>query len=217
MTGPPTGTVTFLFTDIEGSTRLWERNPRAMQDALARHDELLRTTIEARDGYVFKTVGDAFCTAFGTATDAAEAALACQLALLEEGWAEEVGAIRVRMALHTGAVEERDGDYFGPPLNRVARLLSAGHGGQVLLSHAAQELTQDDLPEGASLKDLGERRLKDLFRPERIFQLLSPDLPTSFPPLNTLDARINNLPAQPTPLIGRGRELGEVGENSPPA
>jgi class 3 adenylate cyclase len=169
MSIPPTGTVTFMFTDIEGSTRLWQRNPRAMQEALARHDELLRTTIEARDGYVFKTVGDAFCAAFGTATDAAEAALACQLALLEEGWAEEVGAIRVRMALHAGAAEERDGDYFGPPVNRVARLLSAGHGGQVLLSHAVQELTRDDLPQGASLRDLGERRLKDLFRPERVF------------------------------------------------
>jgi predicted ATPase/class 3 adenylate cyclase len=210
MSIPPTGTVTFMFTDIEGSTRLWQRNPRAMQEALARHDELLRTTIEARDGYVFKTVGDAFCAAFGTATDAAEAALACQLALLEEGWAEEVGAIRVRMALHAGAAEERDGDYFGPPVNRVARLLSAGHGGQVLLSHAAKELTQDDLPDGASLKDLGERRLKDLFRPERVFQLISPELPTTFPPLKTLDARINNLPAQPTPLVGRERELGEV-------
>jgi predicted ATPase/class 3 adenylate cyclase len=210
MSVPPTGTVTFLFTDIEGSTRMWERNPRAMQEALARHDELLRTIIEARDGYVFKTVGDAFCAAFGTAADAAEAALAVQLALLEEGWAEEVGGIRVRMALHAGAAEERDGDYFGPAVNRVARLLSAGHGGQVLLSHAAQQLTRDDLPDGASLKDLGERRLKDLFRPERVFQLLSPELPTSFPPLKTLDARINNLPAQPTPLVGRERELGEV-------
>src|SRR5215216_1032402 len=210
MSVPPTGTVTFLFTDIEGSTRLWESNSQAMQEALARHDELLRAAIEARGGYVFKTVGDAFCAAFGTATDATEAALACQLALLEENWTEEVGAIRVRMALHAGAAEERDGDYFGPPVNRVARLLSAGHGGQVLLSNAAQELTRDDLPGGATLRDLGERRLKDLFRPERVFQVLSPKLPTSFPPLKTLDVRINNLPAQPTPLIGRERELGEV-------
>jgi predicted ATPase/class 3 adenylate cyclase len=210
MSIPPTGTVTFMFTDIEGSTRLWERNPQAMQEALARHDELLRSAIEARNGYVFKTMGDAFCTAFGTATDAAEAALAGQRALLEEGWAEEIGAIRVRMALHTGAAEERNGDYFGPSLNRVARLLSAGHGGQVLLSHAAQELARDDLPEGTTLRDLGERRLKDLLTPERIFQLLSPQLPSSFPPLNTLDARVNNLPAQPTPLIGRERELDEV-------
>jgi predicted ATPase/class 3 adenylate cyclase len=210
MTGPPTGTVTFLFTDIEGSTRLWESNTQAMQEALARHDELLRAAIEAYGGNVFKTVGDAFCAAFGTATDATEAALAGQRALFEEGWAEEVGAIKVRMALHSGAAEERDGDYFGPPVNRVARLLSAGHGGQVLLSHVAQELTQDDLPKGTQLRDLGERRLKDLFRPERVFQLIAPDLPTSFPPLKTLDARINNLPAQPTPLVGRERELGEV-------
>ena len=129
MTGPPTGTVTFLFTDIEGSTRLWESNTQAMQEALARHDELLRTAIEERGGYVFKTVGDAFCAAFGTATDATEAALAAQRALLEEGWAEEVGAIKVRMALHSGAAEERDGDYFGPPVNRGARLLATGWGG----------------------------------------------------------------------------------------
>jgi hypothetical protein len=114
------------------------------------------------------------------------------------------------MALHTGASEERDSDYFGPPVNRVARLLSAGHGGQVLLSQAAQELTRDDLPEGASLRDLGERRLKDLFRPERVFQLLSPELPASFPPLKTLDERINNLPTQPTPLVGREKELSEI-------
>jgi class 3 adenylate cyclase len=121
---------------------------------------------------VFKTVGDAFCAAFGSATDALEAALAVQRGLVEEGWAEEVGAISVRMALHSGEAEERGGDYFGPPLNRVARLLSAGHGGQILLSHAAQELTRDDLPEGASLRDLGEGRLKDLFTPERVFQLV---------------------------------------------
>src|SRR5215212_5563072 len=210
MTGPPTGTVTFLFTDIEGSARLWERNSQEMQEALARHDELLRTAIEARDGYVFKTVGDAFCAAFGTATDAAEAALACQLALLEEGWAEEVGAIRVRMALHTGAAEERDGDYFGPPVNRVARLMSAGHGGQVLLSLATQELVRDQLPVGTSLMDLGERHLKDLFRPERVFQLLAPELPSEFPPLRTLDAYRNNLPLQPTPLVGREKEVAEV-------
>jgi predicted ATPase/class 3 adenylate cyclase len=210
MTVPPTGTVTFLFTDIEGSTSLWEHDAPTMQEALARHDEILQNTIEDRGGYVFKTVGDAFCAAFDTATVATEAALAAQRALLEEGWADEIGAIRVRMALHAGAAEERGGDYFGPPVNRVARLLSAGHGGQILLSHTTQELTRDDLPEGASLRDLGQRRLKDLFRPERVFQLLSPDLPTSFPPLKTLDARINNLPTQLTSLVGREKELSEI-------
>jgi predicted ATPase/class 3 adenylate cyclase len=209
MNGPPTGTVTFLFTDIEGSTRMWERSPKAMSEALARHDEILRSTIEGHGGYVFKTVGDAFCCAFPTATDALEAALEAQRGLLarESG---ETGPLRVRMALHTWAAQERDGDYFGPPVNRVARLLSAGHGGQVLLSLAVQELVRDDLPDGAALKDLGERRLKDLFRLERVFQLTAPGLLVGFPPLKTLDARANNLPTQPTPLVGREKELAEI-------
>ena len=116
-TSPPTGTLTFLFTDIEGSTKLWETNPAAMQPALARHDEILRGAIEGRGGYVFKTLGDAFCAAFPTASDALEAALETQRRLLSEEW-QETGPLRVRMALHTGAAEERDGDYFGPPVNR---------------------------------------------------------------------------------------------------
>ncbi len=206
----PTGTVTFLFTDIQGSTKLWERNPSAMSGALARHDEILQGAIEDHGGFVFKTVGDAFCAAFATAPDGLEAALEAQRALLTEEWSEAVGTLKVRMALHTGAAEERGGDYFGPPLNRVARLLSAGQGGQILLSLATQELVRDNLPDGADLRDLGERRLKDLFRPERVFQLVGPDLPASFPPLKTLDARANNLPAQPTPLVGREKELGEI-------
>src|SRR5215210_1107295 len=130
---PPTGTVTFLFTDIESSTAMWERDPIRMQSALARHDEIMRTSVESSGGYIFKTIGDAFCAAFTTARDALEATLAAQRALFVEKWNENT-IVRVRMALHTGATEERDGDYFGPPVNRVARLLSAGHGGQVLLS-----------------------------------------------------------------------------------
>ena len=210
MAGPPTGTVTFLFTDIEGSTKLWEGSPEAMRVALVRHDEILRETIETRGGYVFKTVGDAFCTVFPTAHDALEAALTSQRVLLSEEWSEEVGSLRVRMALHTGTAEVRDGDYFGPPLNRVDRLLSAGHGGQILLSLATQELVRDQLPEETALRDLGERRLKDLFRPERVFQLNTPNLPSEFPPLRTLEGRPNNLPLQPTPLVGREREVAEV-------
>ncbi|MDQ4127773.1 MAG: tetratricopeptide repeat protein, partial [Actinomycetota bacterium] len=206
-----TGTVTFLFTDVEGSTKLWERTSGAMSKAIARHDEILRNTMESHGGYVFKTVGDAFCVAFHAAPDALEAALAAQRALLSEAW-EEIGSLRVRMALHTGAAEERGGDYFGPPVNRVARLLSAGHGGQLLLSSATQELVRDDLPEATQLRDLGERRLKDLFRPERIFQAVSGGLPFTFPPLRTLDARLNNLPTQPTPLVGRERELKEASD-----
>src|SRR5213592_4262067 len=131
----PKGTVTFLFTDIEGSTRLWEQHPRAMQVALARHDTLLREAIEDHGGYVFKTVGDAFCAAFSTAPEALSAALAAQRALRAADWGA-VDTIRARMALHTGVAEVRDGDYFGLPLNRVARLLSTGYGGQVLLSLA---------------------------------------------------------------------------------
>jgi class 3 adenylate cyclase len=165
---PPTGTITFLFTDIESSTKMWERSSHAMHRALSGHDEILRETIEKRRGYVFKTVGDAFCCAFLTTPDALEAALEAQRALLGEEW-EGTGPLRVRMALHTGAAEERDGDYFGPPVNRVARLLSAAHGGQVLLSLPAQELVRDQLPVGTTLRDLGEYRLKDLFRPERVF------------------------------------------------
>jgi predicted ATPase/class 3 adenylate cyclase len=206
---PPTGTVTFLFTDIEGSTRMWERSPQAMQAALARHDEILRGATEQHGGYIFKTVGDAFCCAFPTAPDALEAALDGQWLLLKERWGESI-PLRVRMALHMGAAEERDGDYFGPPVNRVARLLSAGHGGQVLLSLPTQELVRDQLPVGTSLMDLGERHLKDLFRPERVFQLLATGLPSEFPPLRTLEAYRNNLPLQPTPLIGREKEVAEV-------
>jgi predicted ATPase/class 3 adenylate cyclase len=211
VTSPPTGTVTFLFTDIEGSTKLWEHDAQVMQAALARHDEILRDAIEERGGYVFKTIGDAFCAAFPTAPEALEAALESQRGLVSsEG--EQIGPLRVRMALHTGAAEERDGDYFGPPVNRVARLLSAAHGGQVLLSLATQELVRDASPVDARLEDLGERRLKDLFRPERVFQITTPDLPSEFPPLRTLESLRNNLPLQPTPLVGREREVEEVCE-----
>src|SRR5919107_2062652 len=205
----PTGTVTFLFTDVEGSTKLWERYPEAMRATMARHDEVLRGVMESSGGFVFKTIGDAFCVAFSSASHALEAALTAQRALLSKE-REKTGPLRVRMALHTGLADERGGDYFGPPVNRIARLLSAGHGGQIFLSSVTKELVRDALPEGTKLRDLGERRLKDLFRPERVFQLITPELPTSFPPLKTLDARINNLPAQPTPLVGRERELKEV-------
>jgi predicted ATPase/class 3 adenylate cyclase len=198
-----------MFTDVEGSTKLWENHPEVMQTALVRHDEILRGATEQHGGYVFKTVGDAFCCAFPTAPDALEAALDAQRLLRKERWAES-GPLKVRMALHMGAAEERDGDYFGPPVNRVARLLSAAHGGQVLLSLPTHEMVRDQLPAGVSLRDLGEHHLKDLFRPERVSQLVSPDVPSEFPPLRTLDAYRNNLPLQPSPLIGREKEVSEV-------
>jgi predicted ATPase/class 3 adenylate cyclase len=210
MADPPTGTVTFLFTDIEGSTKLWEKSPRGMQVALIRHDAVLWEAIERHGGFVFKTVGDAFCAAFPTALGALEAALAAQRGLFSEAWGAEIGTLRARMALHTGATHERDGDYFGPPVNRVARLLSAGHGGQILLSSSTQELVRDHLPAATHLRYLGEKRLKDLSRPERIFQLTTPALPSEFPPLKTLESHTNNLPLQATPLVGREREVEAV-------
>jgi len=211
MTQLPTGTVTFLFTDIEGSTRLWELDSEAMSRALSRHDELLRNAVEVHGGVVFKTVGDAFHAAFPTAPEAVEAALDAQQTLLSAPW-EETGPLKVRMALRTGTAEERGGDYFGPTINRTARLLSAGHGGQVLVSLSTRELVHDQLPPGAVMRDLGERRLRDLSGSEHIFQLTAPGLPTSFPPLGTLDVRQNNLPVQPTPLLGREREVARVAD-----
>jgi len=209
MPGLPSGTVTFLFTDIEGSTRLWDEQPKSMGSALARHDELLRAAIEDHDGYVFKTIGDAFCAAFHTAPSALNAGLQAQISLLSEPWPDAI-KVRVRMAIHTGAAELRDSDYFGPPLNRIARLLSTGHGGQMLLSLATEELVRDSLPNRVSLLDLGEHRLRDLSRPESVFQLLHPDLSNEFPALKSLDRFPNNLPRQLTSFIGREREIAEV-------
>jgi predicted ATPase/class 3 adenylate cyclase len=201
----PTGTLAFLFTDIVASTLLWERQPQAMERALLRHDVLLRQAIEAYGGQIFKSAGDAFYAVFTTAAAALDAALAIQRSLAAENWGP-IGALQVRTAIHVGAAQQRDGDYFGPPLNRVARLLDAGHGGQILLSRSAQELVHDQLPPGVGLWELGEHRLKDLGRPEQIFQAVTADLPAEFPPLRTLDAYRHNLPAQTTPLIGREAE-----------
>ncbi len=188
---------------------LWEAHPELMSTSLSRHDELMRRAVGDASGYVFKTIGDAFCAAFATAPDAVAAVLAAQLAFQAEPWPEET-PIKVRTALHTGAVEGRDDDYFGPPLNRVARLMAAGHGGQALLSSATQELIRDSLPDGCSLKPLGEHRLKDLGRPETVFQLCHPGLHPDFPPLRSLDSLPNNLPQQVTSFIGREKEVTEV-------
>src|SRR5215212_7239201 len=182
----PRGTVTFLFTDIEGSTLLWERDRSAMAQAVARHIALLDTAIQAHGGIHFKTVGDAVQAAFPTAPQAVAAALDAQRALLAEDWGP-IGPLTVRMALHAGeAVPDTRGDYLAAPLNRLSRLLSTGYVGQILLSQTVQQLTRGALPSGAAFRDLGEHRLRDLLEPEHVYQLLHPDLPDQFPPLKTL-------------------------------
>jgi class 3 adenylate cyclase len=168
--GPPSGTVTLLFTDVEGSTRLWDAERDAMAAALRRHDEVLREAIEQAGGYVFKTVGDAFCAAFPVARAGLDAALTAQQNLAAQSWPTS-RPIVVRMGLHAGVCEERDGDYFGPAVNRTARLLAVASGGQVLVSGVAAELLSDEMPEGVGLRELGTRQLKDLTRPERIYQV----------------------------------------------
>jgi predicted ATPase/class 3 adenylate cyclase len=208
----PNGTVTFLFTDIEGSTIRWERYPEEMRLALARHDELMREGLEAQGGVIFKTVGDAFYAAFATAGAAVSAAAALQRAFHAEPWNADVGPLRIRMAVHTGEAERRGQDYFGQPLNRIARTLSAAHGGQILLSLTSAGLVRDMLPPGISLQDLGEHRLKDIQHHERIFQLVINDIHANFPPLKTLDLHPNNLPTQLTPFIGRRKDLEALGK-----
>jgi predicted ATPase/class 3 adenylate cyclase len=209
--GPfPSGTVTFLFTDIEGSTRLWQEKTDAMSIAHARHNEILRTAIESNRGYVFQIIGDAFCAAFHTAGDALRAAARSQMELFHENWGEAV--IKVRMGIHTGEAELQErGDYRGfLTMSRLQRLMSAAHGGQTLLSLAAQELLQNNLPNGISLRDMGARRLKDWNQPEQIYQLIVEGLPSEFPPLRTLDASRHNLPAPTTSFIGREKEKAEI-------
>jgi class 3 adenylate cyclase len=213
--GLPTGTVTFLFTDLEGSTRLWEEHPEAMRDALACHDELLREAVAAHGGEVVKSTGDGLHAVFATADGGVEAAVAAQIALDSQVWGE-TGALRVRMGLHSGTADYRGGDYFGPTINRAARVAEVAHGGQIVVSHATEELARDALGATVGLRDLGEHELRDLGHPERLFQVLHPELVSEFPPLRSLDVLPGNLPVQVTSFVGREEELarvaGELGE-----
>jgi predicted ATPase/class 3 adenylate cyclase len=209
---PPSGTVTFLFTDIEGSTRLWERDATAMRSALERHNAILASAIRAHGGHHFKTIGDAFQAAFAEPAAAAAAAVDAQRALDAEPW-PATGPIRVRMALHCGAAEPLPtGDYMAPALNRLGSILSTGYGGQVLLSAAARDAIGDRLPDGVVALSLGTHRLRDLGVAEEIWQLAIPGLPTTFPPLKSLEGRPTNLPQQPTALIGRDEEIARLRE-----
>jgi predicted ATPase/class 3 adenylate cyclase len=206
----PTGTVTFLFTDLEGSTRLWEEHREAMKVALARHDEILRDAIEGHGGYVIKGMGDGLHAVFATADEAVAAAVAGQRGLVAERWGA-IGSLRVRMGLHTGVAEQRRGDYFGPAVNRAARLMSIAHGGQIVLSHATEQLTTTDTA-GVELVDLGEHRLRDLGRPERVFEARAAGLAAAFPPLRSLDHLPGELPVFLTSFVGREREIRSVVE-----
>ena len=187
-------TATFLFTDIEGSTRLWEDHREAMSGALEAHDSLLRSVVERSGGGVVKTTGDGVLAAFDRAESALAAALDGQIALAEHDW-PATGPLRVRMAIHSGTADVRDGDFFGPALNRVARLLAIGHGGQVLVSGTTAGLVADDLPAGSELIDLGEHRLRDLDRPEHVYQFVAAPLRREFPPLRSGSSHPTNLPA----------------------
>ena len=199
----PSGTVTFLFTDVEASTRLWEEHPEAMRGALARHDAIVRGAIESHGGDVVKTTGDGFHAVFASVEDALAAAADAQVALYAEPWGLTDG-LRVRMGLHTCQVEMRDGDYYGSGVNRAARLMSVAHGGQVVVSAATAELAAETVFE---LRELGEHRLAGLSRPERVSQLCPVGLAEEFPPLRSVDALPGNLPRQVTSFVGRDAEL----------
>ena len=206
----PSGTLTFLFTDLEGSTRLWELHPDAMQGALARHDAILRSAVARNGGQIVKSTGDGVHAAFSGAEGALLAAHDAQVELDRADW-PDTGPLRVRMGVHTGFAELRDGDYYGTTVNRAARLMAVAHGGQVVTSLATAELVRDDLPEPLGLEYLGEHRLPDLGRAERVYQLTAPDLDDEFPPLRSLDAFPGNLGSQLTSLVGRERELESLG------
>ena len=205
----PSGTVTFLFTDIEGSTRLWEQHRDVMPGLLEQHDALLREAVEENHGLVVKSTGDGTMAVFSSTSDACAAAIAAQRRL--GGWTSSP-SLRVRMGLHTGVATERDGDYFGSTLNRAARLMGIGHGGQILVSHATEQLVRDSLRDGVELADLGEHRLRDLSSPERAFQLCAPGLVVEFPPVRSLDVLRTNLPVQLTSFVGRDEDVKIVGE-----
>jgi predicted ATPase/class 3 adenylate cyclase len=205
----PTGTVTLLFTDMEGSTRLLHLLGKRYAAVLAECRNLMRAAFQQHHGHEVDTQGDAFFVAFARATDPVSAAVTAQRALAGHPWPDQV-PVRVRMGLHTGEPDLAPEGYVGLCVHHAARIMSAGHGGQVLLSHVTCDLVEHDLPEGVSLRDLGAHRLKDLRHPHHLFQLVIAGLAADFPPLKTLDSFPNNLPTQPTPFIGREKEVAAV-------
>jgi class 3 adenylate cyclase len=201
--------VTFLFCDVEGSTRLWEAHGEAMRAALAVHDRIVREALESAGGLVFATGGDGFGATFSRAGEAVAAALAAQHGLAAQEWPEGI-SLKVRMGLHSGEADERGGDYFGPEVNRAARLTAIANGGQVVCSHATADLAGGHLPADVSLVDVGVHRLRDLSEPLRVFQVVGEGLQSTFPPLLSMDAFPGNLPMQVSSFIGREVELARV-------
>ena len=223
MNSLPSGTVTFLFTDIEGSTRLWDTYPEAMKAALAQHDSILKEAIESNHGHIIKTTGDGVHAVFTTALDALNAAITSQRQLTSLPLESQLPIappqspasnllLPVRMGLHTGEAELRDNDYFGGTLNRAARIMSAGHGGQILISDVTAQVVREHLPRHVSLLDVGEHHLRGLLQIEKIHQVIAPDLQKDFPLLNSVPTATNNLPVQLTSFIGREREIAEATE-----
>ncbi len=205
----PSGTVTFVFTDIEGSTGRWDANRGAMEETVRQHDALIRAEICAHNGVIFKTIGDAFCAVFSRPQDALLAAAAAQRTLSSEDFSAGNG-LAVRFAVHTGTADERDGDYFGPDVNRVARLLAIGYGGQILVSNVTADLARSAMPPEIELRDLGEHHLKDVERLERVQQLIGPGLRAEFPPLRSIDLVRTNLSTRLTSFVGRDAEVAEI-------
>jgi len=211
----PSGTVTFLFTDLEGSTRLWEANREAMAAAAALHDELLEESIRRNGGVVFSNMGDGMAAAFGAARGAVAAAVDAQLALAREPWGE-TGPLRARMGIHTGEGRVVGDQYESHTLNRCARLMAAAHGGQLVISGSTEELLRGDLPPGVELVDLGEHRLRDLQSPMHVFQVLHPELESEFGAPRSVDparrAQPSNLPAPLDRFVGRVHEVAEIAD-----
>ncbi len=207
----PTGTVTFLFTDIEGSTKLWEQYPEEMKSALAKHDSILKDAIKSNHGHIIKTTGDGVHAVFEKAIDSINATIQTQLNLSLSFISHPSSlSLKVRMGIHTGEAELRDGDYYGTTLNRAARIMSIGHGGQVLLSETTAQVARENFPKDITLLDLGKHNLKGLVRAENIYQLVSPELQKEFPPLTSLAATTTNLPTQLTSFIGREKEIAAI-------
>lgn len=213
--GLPTGTITFLFTDIEDSSSLWEQMPEAMRDSVAQHRTILRQSIEANRGQVFHIIGDTFQAAFRLASEGVRAALSAQRALRDAQWGS-TGPLKVRMGLHAGPADLDEGSNLfyqvGNTINRAARIMTVGHGGQILLSQEAADLAERELPEGVELCDLGRQRLKGMQRPEHLYQVVATDLPQNFQPLETGESSPHNLPTQLNSFIGREKEIASLQE-----